>query len=164
LLRDWYKNFYAVAINEKDDTAAAEKIRKMYAGLTEPQKQMLGWSEGKLSREIGIVLSPWHRYLLAFDPKVFLTKVKCPVLAVIGQKDLQVSPAENLAGITDALKVGGNQDFVVKELPGLNHLLQTAETGAESEYAKIEETIAPLALKTIGDWIIEHLGEHPDNR
>jgi pimeloyl-ACP methyl ester carboxylesterase len=164
LLRDWYKNFYAVAINEKDDTAAAEKIRKMYAGLTEPQKQMLGWSEGKLSREIGIVLSPWHRYLLAFDPKVFLTKVKCPVLAVIGQKDLQVSPAENLAGITDALKAGGNQDFVVKELPGLNHLLQTAETGAESEYAKIEETIAPLALKTIGDWIIEHLGEHPDNR
>jgi pimeloyl-ACP methyl ester carboxylesterase len=154
-LRDWYKRFYAVAINEKEDTAAAEKIRKMYADLNESQKQMLGWSEEKLDREIGEVLSPWHRYLLAFDPKVFLTKVKCPVLAVIGQKDLQVSSAENLAGIDEALKAGGNRKYIVKELPGLNHLLQTAETGAESEYAQIEETIAPLALKTIGDWIIK---------
>jgi pimeloyl-ACP methyl ester carboxylesterase len=156
-LRDWYKRFYAVAIDEKDDASAAEKIRKIYTGLTEPQKQMLGWSEGKLNKEIGEVLSPWHRYLLAFNPEVFLTKVKCPVLAVIGGKDLQVSPAENLAGIADALKAGGNRNFVVKELPGLNHLLQTAETGAESEYAQIEETIAPLALKTIGDWIIEQI-------
>jgi pimeloyl-ACP methyl ester carboxylesterase len=163
-LRDWYKNFYAVAIDEKDDASAAEKIRKIYAGLTEPQKQMLGWSEAKLNKEIGEVLSPWHRYLLAFDPKVFLTKVKCPVLAVIGQKDLQVSSAENLSGIAEALKAGGNRNYVVKELAGLNHLLQTAETGAESEYAQIEETIAPLALKTIGDWIIEQLSEHPDNK
>jgi pimeloyl-ACP methyl ester carboxylesterase len=158
-LRDWYKHFYAVAIGEKDDAVAAEKMRKMYAGLTETQKQMLGWSEGKLDREIGEVLSPWHRYLLAFNPEVFLKKVECPVLAVIGQKDLQVSPAENLAGIANALKAGGNQDFIVKELPDLNHLLQTAETGAESEYAQIDQTIAPLALKTIGDWIIEQTGE-----
>jgi fermentation-respiration switch protein FrsA (DUF1100 family) len=77
------------------------------------------------------------------------------VLAVIGQKDLQVSSAENLAGIAEALKAGGNRNFVVKELPSLNHLLQTAETGAESEYSQIKETIAPLALKTIGDWITE---------
>jgi len=158
-LRDWYKRFYAVAIDEKDDTAAAEKIRKIYAGLAEPQKQLLGWSEEKLNKEITEVLSPWHRYLLAFDPEVFLTKVKCPVLAIIGQKDLQVSSAENLAGIAEALKAGGNRNFVIKELPGLNHLLQTAETGAESEYAQIEETIAPLAMETIADWIKQQSGK-----
>ena len=158
-LRDWYKCFYTVAIDEKNDTSAAEKIRKIYAGLTEQQKQILGWSEAKLNKEIGEVLSPWWRYLIAFNPDKYLTKVKCPVLAVIGGRDLQVSPAENLAGIADALKAGGNRNFVVKELPDLNHLLQTAETGAESEYAQIEETIAPLALKTISDWIIDQLGE-----
>ena len=163
-LRDWYKRFYAVAIGEEDDTAAAEKIRKMYAGLTEQQRQLLGWSEAKLNSEIEEVLSPWQRYLLAFDPEKFLTKVKCPVLAVIGRKDLQVAPAENLSGIAEALKAGGNRNYVVKELAGLNHLLQTAETGAESEYAQIEETIAPIALKTIGDWIIEQLGEPAPNR
>ena len=158
-LRDWYKRFYAVAIDEKDDASAAEKIRKIYAGLTEQQKQMLGWSGAKLNKETEEGLSPWHRYLLAFDPEMFLTKVGCPVLAVIGGRDLQVSPGENLAGIAEALKDGGNRNFVVKELPDLNHLLQTAGTGAESEYAQIEETIAPFALKTIGDWIIVQLGE-----
>jgi dienelactone hydrolase len=60
-LRDWYKRFYAVAIDEKDDSAAAEKIRKIYAELTEQQKQMLGWSEAKLNKEITEVLSPWRR-------------------------------------------------------------------------------------------------------
>lgn len=154
-LRDWYKRFYSVAIDEKDDASAAEKISKMYAGLTEPQKQMLGWSEAKLNKEVTEVLSPWWRYLLAFDPEKYLMKVKCPVLAVIGGKDLQVAPTENLAGIAAALKAGDNRNFMVKELPDLNHLLQTAETGAESEYAQIEETIAPLALQTIGDWITE---------
>ena len=163
-LRDWYKRFYAVAIDEKDDATATEKIRKMYAELTEPQRQMLGWSEAKLNSEIEEVLSPWHRYLLAFDPNAFLTKVKCPVLAVVGQEDLQVAPAENLSGIAEALKAGGNRNYVVKELPGLNHLLQTAETGAESEYARIEETIAPIALKTIDDWIIEQISEPALNR
>jgi len=53
---------------------------------------------------------------------------------------------------------------VVKELPGLNHLLQTAETGAESEYAQIQETIAPLALETIADWIKQQLGDPAPNR
>jgi hypothetical protein len=51
-----------------------------------------------------------------------------------------------------------------KELPGLNHLFQTCKTGAVSEYAEIEETIAPAALKVIGDWIDEQLaGSKPSN-
>jgi len=81
--------------------------------------------------------------------------VKCPVLAINGEKDLQVSPKENLSAIEEALKTGGNQNYTIKELPGLNHLFQTAQTGLSSEYAKIEETISPIALKIIGDWISE---------
>jgi hypothetical protein len=42
---------------------------------------------------------------------------------------------------------------VVKELPGLNHLFQTAKTGNIDEYAKIEETMSPLALETMAKWI-----------
>jgi len=45
-----------------------------------------------------------------------------------------------------------------KELAGLNHLFQTAKTGAPNEYGMIEETMAPLALKTISDWIIAQTG------
>ncbi|MFZ2148132.1 MAG: alpha/beta hydrolase, partial [Sedimentisphaerales bacterium] len=164
VLRDWYQRYYQIAISEKDDALAEKKINKMYAELTDEQKQMLDWSETKLNGEIKRVLSPWSRYLLAFDPKVFLTQVKCPVLAINGQKDLQVAPDENLHGIEQALKTGGNRHYLVKKLPGLNHQFQTADTGAESEYAQIKETFAPFAMKTVADWILKQTGEPADDR
>jgi uncharacterized protein len=42
-------------------------------------------------------------------------------------------------------------------LPGLNHLFQTCKTGSIAEYAVLEETIAPTALKLIGDWVGEQV-------
>jgi uncharacterized protein len=82
-----------------------------------------------------------------------LCKIKAPVLAIIGEKDLQVPPKENLPAIRKALGAAGNQNFEVVELPGLNHLFQTARTGESSEYGEIEETISPLALEKITKWI-----------
>ena len=70
-------------------------------------------------------------------------------------KDLQVPAAENLAGIKAALR--NNPDVTTVELPGLNHVLQTAKTGLPNEYATIEETVSPVALKTVGDWIVAHV-------
>ncbi|MBC8468335.1 MAG: alpha/beta hydrolase [Planctomycetes bacterium] len=164
LLHDWYERYYEIAINEKDNALAEKKIRKIYSDLTDEQKKMLDWSEAKLNDEIKRVLSPWYRYLLAFDPKAFLIKAKCPVLAINGQKDLQVEPDENLSGIEQALKAGGNRHYIVKKLPGLNHNFQTAITGAESEYAQIKETFAPSAMKTVADWILKQAGENIRNR
>ena len=80
-------------------------------------------------------------------------------MAIIGEKDLQVPPKENLIEIEKALKEGGNRHYVVKEIPGLNHLFQTAETGSPAEYGKIEETFSPVALKIIGDWLLEQVGK-----
>jgi pimeloyl-ACP methyl ester carboxylesterase len=96
--------------------------------------------------------SPWVRWFLRYDPRPTLAKVRCPVLAIGGSKDLQVPASENLAGIKAAL--AGNPDVTVTELPHLNHLMQTATTGQVSEYVKIEETVSPAALKTVGDWIL----------
>jgi len=97
------------------------------------------------------VTSPWIRSFLASDPVPVLQKVRVPVLAINGSLDMQVPPAEDLAAIKAALKA--DQDVTVAELPGLNHLFQEAKTGAPSEYATIEQTVSPLALKTVGDWI-----------
>ncbi len=99
-------------------------------------------------------LSPWMRYFVGFDPRPTLAKVRCPVLALNGSKDFQVPPRENLAAIDAALKAGGNRDHMVKELPGLNHMFQTAGTGAISEYAMIDETLAPAALEEMSRWIL----------
>jgi hypothetical protein len=73
-----------------------------------------------------------------------------------GEKDMQVPPKVNLPAIEAALKEGGNKDYTIKLMPSMNHLFQTCETGLPSEYSRIEETMSPLALKTMGDWIAAH--------
>lgn len=98
----------------------------------------------------------WFRGLVAHDPRPFLAQIKAPVLAVTGSKDLQVLAAQNLPAMKTALSA--SRDVTTVELPGLNHLLQTARTGGLGEYADITETIAPAALKVIGDWIVSHVG------
>ncbi|KAA8479973.1 hypothetical protein BDE36_3340 [Arcticibacter tournemirensis] len=100
--------------------------------------------------------SPWMRYFFKYDPATTLTKVKIPVLAMNGEKDTQVSAKENLEGFRKYLTQAGNKDFKIALLPGLNHLFQTADTGEVGEYADIEETFAPEALKVMTDWIRGH--------
>lgn len=101
-----------------------------------------------------MISSGWFRALLAYDPRPTLRQVKAPTLAINGSKDRQVPAQQNLSAIRAAMK--GNPDVTIVELPGLNHLFQTAPTGAAGEYADIEETIAPIALRTMGDWIVAH--------
>lgn len=104
---------------------------------------------------INALKSPWLRYFVAYDPAVALSKVTCPVLALNGEKDVQVSPQQNLPAIRKALEAAGNKNFEVDELSGLNHLFQTAKTGAPKEYGEIEETISPVALEKISGWILK---------
>ncbi|HEY6347851.1 MAG TPA: alpha/beta fold hydrolase [Candidatus Angelobacter sp.] len=96
----------------------------------------------------------WLRYFLIYDPVQALRKVTCPALVLNGEKDLQVPPKQNLPPIRKALKDGGNKNFEVDELPGLNHLFQTAKTGSPAEYAEIEETMAPVVLEKVSSWIL----------
>jgi hypothetical protein len=95
----------------------------------------------------------WLRFFLTYDPAPALRKVTCPVLAMNGELDRQVDPDQNLPAIEAALKAGGNTGVRIVKLPKLNHLFQTVQTGALSEYAATEETLAPAALKTASDWI-----------
>jgi pimeloyl-ACP methyl ester carboxylesterase len=104
----------------------------------------------------GLYNMPWMRFFIAYDPEKDLGSVKCPVLAINGEKDTQVNAAANLSRITEILTRNGNKDVETKALPGLNHLLQTAQTGDVSEYEKIEETMSPTAMKIISDWIKIH--------
>ena len=110
--------------------------------------------EAVAAQQSALVAMPWFAYFLKTDPAVYLTKIKIPVLALNGSKDLQVSPKENLDAIRQSLTKAGNKNFEVAELPNLNHLFQNAETGSPSEYESIDETISPIVLKKISDWIL----------
>jgi fermentation-respiration switch protein FrsA (DUF1100 family) len=84
---------------------------------------------------------------------VYLSKVNCPVLAINGSKDIQVPSKENLEIIEANFRKTENTGVKIKELKDLNHLFQECETGSVSEYSKIEQTISPIALKEILNWI-----------
>ncbi|HEY2155869.1 MAG TPA: alpha/beta fold hydrolase [Isosphaeraceae bacterium] len=151
----------AVIAAEKDEKAAASRIEALakasLALLPEAERKAIGESKA-IESGLGRINSPWFRFFLTFEPKTVLTKVRCPVLALNGEKDLQVPPGQNLPTIESALKSGGNDRVTTKTLPGLNHLFQHCKTGAPSEYASTEETFAPEALALMGDWIVATTG------
>jgi pimeloyl-ACP methyl ester carboxylesterase len=95
------------------------------------------------------ITNPWMYYFLKYNPATALEKVKCPILALNGTKDLQVPAETNLKAIRTALLKGGNKEVTVKELSGLNHLFQECKIGLPSEYGTIEQTFSPIALKEI---------------
>ncbi|MES2808372.1 MAG: alpha/beta fold hydrolase [Bacteroidota bacterium] len=108
-----------------------------------------------ISQMASMFFSPWAQYFINYDPATTLGKLTIPVLALNGDKDVQVRADENLAGFTKLLTQAGNKNFKTISLPGLNHFLQHAETGEVAEYEKIEETISPEALDIITKWIKE---------
>ncbi|WP_299702962.1 alpha/beta fold hydrolase [uncultured Pontibacter sp.] len=148
---------FETAASEGDVDVASKKIRTIEqeakAQFTAQEIQQLGLSAQSENSLVAQLSSPWMRYYLAYDPAPTLRQLKMPVLALNGSKDLQVPAAANLAATQKALKASGNKHYTVKELPGLNHLFQTANTGLHTEYAAIEETMAPVALETISAWI-----------
>jgi len=113
--------------------------------------------EGKTKEEyIQLLMSPfkmpWYRYFISYDPAKSLRKVQCPVLALNGSLDVQVAP-ENLEYIEKALKEGGNDNVTIKEYANMNHLFQKCITGSLDEYSTIEQTIDPMVLNDISNWI-----------
>lgn len=106
-----------------------------------------------IAQQLGVLKSKWLLYFIRTEPHDFLSKTTCPILAINGSKDVQVLPDINLEGIKKGLEAAGNKDFTIKEIEGLNHLMQTAEIGSTQEYGTIEETHAPISLKLITDWI-----------
>lgn len=118
-------------------------------------------SKGVPKDEIGRVIaaqteqltSPWFVYFLRYNPATVIEKIKCPILALNGSKDIQVAADANLNGIQKEAEKSGNKKVVTKKLMNLNHLFQECTTGSIQEYAEIEQTIAPAALNEITTWI-----------
>jgi hypothetical protein len=67
--------------------------------------------------------------------------------------DCQVRAADNLDRIARVSRDAGNQNVETLVVPGLNHMFQTAPTGAMSEYGMIEETFHEPTLARIVDWV-----------
>jgi hypothetical protein len=142
----------AIVRTEKDPAVAAAKMRALIAA----DPKLKDTPPAAIEAQISAINSDWFRFFFNYDLAIALRQVRCPVLAMIGSKDLQVPPDQNLPAIRAAL--AHNPDAEVEELPSLNHLFQTAKTGAVGEYGEIEETLAPVALDLMTGWILKRVG------
>lgn len=116
-------------------------------------------SQAQFNMQYANLNTPWMKFFLAYDPAPALEKLKIPVLALNGSKDLQVWAPQNLRAIEKALKKAGNKKYVARELPGLNHLFQQCTTGSSSEYAEIEQTLSPALLEEITQFL-QNINKH----
>ncbi|MEN6382287.1 MAG: hypothetical protein ABFC86_03350, partial [Rectinema sp.] len=152
------RKLYDIVIEERDEQLLRKKLTDVFYEeidlnpvLSPLDKEA---QKAQVPQVIAPLLSPWIRTFLELDPADYLRKVKVPVLALNGSKDLQVPCKSNLEAIRSALSEAGNNSSNFVELEGLNHLFQHAIKGLPSEYSEIEEDFAPEALQIMGDWIL----------
>jgi pimeloyl-ACP methyl ester carboxylesterase len=132
-------------------------ISKQIDKQTEGMDSAIGKKSSALESKVDCILSgyntPWFRSFLDYDPRPALAKVKCPVLLIFGELDLQVPAEENRQAMVQALLQGRHNDFSIKTFPGANHLFQTAVTGSPAEYEQLGREFVPGFLDFISDWI-----------
>jgi uncharacterized protein len=139
-----------------------EVLREGLDAMTPQQRAAQGVPAGQeqawIDAGVAQAGTPWFYEFVRLDPRPALRQVAIPTLALFGELDLQVPPRGNEAAMLEALRAAPVNDFAVITLPGLNHLFQTATTGAPAEYGSIEETFAPAALQAMTGWILERFG------
>jgi pimeloyl-ACP methyl ester carboxylesterase len=133
------------ASNSED---AQTRVRAL---LTPEALATLKTPEPRKEQLVQHLASEWFRYFLQYKPARSLSRVDVPILALNGSLDRQVPADENLAAIRIAVR--RNPDVTIRKLEGLNHMFQTATTGAIGEYADIAETMSPATLSTVTEWI-----------
>jgi uncharacterized protein len=146
------KQTYTLIRQEKDPAVLEGELNE----LVQSTSMSESLSPAAVQSQVHLLISPWFRFFLDYDPVPALQKTACPVLALNGQKDLQVPSKQDLEKIEQALKDGGNKDYQTTELLDLNHLFQHAPTGSPTEYGGIQETMAPEALNAVSDWVLKH--------
>ena len=147
LQRGTQQRIFEILKQDADSASIASQLRRVMI-------QSRGISgEQTIQREVQRLMDPWLRFFISHDPRDPLREIDVPVLALAGAKDQQVAPDTNQTAIAEALNASRNASVTVRTLDGLNHLFQPAETGAPSEYGRIEETFDPKALDVIIDWM-----------
>lgn len=163
--RPLYKNIMQIAINENDSATAAKKMIEVFTAWQNKTDSITVRNTTGVTDKASLdrfarsiieeVKQTWYNYFIRFRPENYLSNVRCAVLALNGDKDVQVAAAPNLEAIRRILTQKMVKTFKIQSLPGLNHLFQRCNTCTPQEYAQLEETFSPEALQIISNWIRE---------
>lgn len=148
-----------IAVSDEEISKKRNELTIHNNAYLAPILKSLGASEENIStfveKETESVLKPWNTYFYNYNPAKEFEKLSVPMLSLNGSKDTQVNASINQNAIRNALIKGGNKKYKIVSLENLNHLFQECKTGNIKEYKEIEQTISPIALKEISNWILE---------
>lgn len=154
---DAHARLLACVVGESDEAAIRTAALALVRVESEPAVRAGAMTAEQLEAQTDRVTAqlrlPRMRWFLRYDPRPTLQQLKQPVFALIGTLDLQVLAKDHLPPLRAALAADTNPSVVVKDVHGLNHLLQPAMTGLFSEYGAIEQTIAPAVLDELTNWL-----------
>lgn len=157
-----YKKMIQISVQETDSLSIAMKAYKAMADWKKNtplayQKEIgLDSKEGSdaiMKNLVSGFSAPWMKYFLKSEPSIFIEQVSAKVLALNGEKDIQVIAHSNTDGIRKALQKSKSPSYEVKILPGLNHLFQKCKQCSVNEYATLEETFSEDALAEMAQWL-----------
>jgi hypothetical protein len=155
-----FRKAYDCIVNTADDATAKKDLTAYFQQFlkSNPMAKPQNMSEEMfINAMVNPIATPWMQCFIRHNPFPVLKNVKCPVLAVNGEKDLQVPSKINLEAIKQGLEQGGNKQVTIKEFPNLNHLFQECKTGLTEEYGQLEQTIAPSVLSEVSNWILKQV-------
>lgn len=142
------------AKSSKEAVDRCGKLLKEYsASMTEEQQKRLKMTQQDIFATLRNISSPWFYELFRLNQPKYLKKVKCPVLALNGKKDVQVEWESNFSILEQKLPPKTN--LTTHAYERLNHLFQPCETGLPTEYGQIETTISEEMLRDIEQWLEE---------
>jgi len=153
------KKSITIATSNQVLAAKRKQLNEHNKAYLTPILKSLGASDDNILKfiknETETILKPWNVYFYKYNPAIEFEKLKVPLLSLNGSKDTQVNQIVNQTAIRNALIKGNNKNYKVVRLENLNHLFQECKTGKISEYKNIEQTIAPIVLKEISNWILK---------
>lgn len=146
--------FAIVNLYEDEDSLKLKMTKYIEEiSLNDPDKPEGMTYEEYVRAQVNVILSPWMINFLRYNPEQYIQKVKCPVLALNGAKDLQVLASQNLPEWERILENAGNKNVTTKELPNLNHLFQNCKTGLPDEYETLNESFSVEVMEEMSGWI-----------
>lgn len=134
-----------------DAIDSIEDKDKLSLRLKELMSKQGNLSEAEIANQIKHMASPWYSAFIRLNPEEYIKKMKCPILALNGEWDVQVNAQQNL----DALK-SIYPDAEIKIYSGVNHMFQEASSlGQSLNYGAISQTFSPKVLEDIAKWLVK---------
>ncbi|MDX1590390.1 MAG: alpha/beta hydrolase [Balneolaceae bacterium] len=122
------------------------------------QRSALGDMESfinsQVSRQLAAAKTDWFKSFIEFNPVATIDSLQVPMLAIFGEKDMQVILEPNLEA-ADSLAANTQADITTVTVPDANHLFQRANTGMPGEYGMLDKEFADGFIEAIYKWLEE---------